>query len=57
MSDRKHLELGKDQFPRCVVIEKSRVPGRQKNVITGDLEIDSLGCLTDKISELGVWYS
>lgn len=65
MSDRKHLELGKDQFPRCVVTEKSRVPGRQKNVTTGtlvpfstgDLEIDGLGCLMDKISELGVWYS
>lgn len=57
MSDRKHLELVKDQFPRCVVTEKSRVPGRQKNVTTGNLEIDGLGCLTDEISELGVWYS
>lgn len=61
MSDRKHLELGKDQFPRCVVTEKSRVPGKQKNVTTGTLvpfstgylEIDSLGCLIDKIGELG----
>lgn len=53
MSDRKHLELGKDQFPRFVVTEKRRVQADRKNVTTstlvpfstGDLEKDSLGCL------------